>query len=175
MARGVCLCAVFIGLGYLHAETNQFLTSEHIAYLRYEERRDLVDIEGVIVSDVDVRQTLRGNKTSFELKVERLRSNNDWQLKEGKVLVNLFRQENVHYGDRVLITGKLHKPFSSSTIGHFSYEDYLKRNGVYWLLSVRKNADIKVLAVNQGFVIQSAAINSRHNLKNILDSISFKY
>jgi len=160
-----CLYFSFIALGYIYALGVQALPPDHVAHLNYYERREPVSVEGVIVSDVDVRQTLRGTKTSFELNVERL----GWKHKSGKVLVNIFRREDLCYGQRVLVTGKLHKPFAGArSLGHFSYEEYLKRNGVYWILSVKKDAPLQVLAEGQGSLVRAFSLASRRRLTKIL-------
>jgi competence protein ComEC len=156
---------VFVCLGCLHAQAAQILPPDHIAHLRYGERHEPAVVEGVIVSDVDVRQTARLTKTSFELRVEHVNG----RPRTGKALVNIFRREDLCYGQRIMLTGKFHKPFPGSSLGHFSYEDYLKRNGVYWMLSVRKDADLKILAENQGSMFQAAALKSRHRFKQILE------
>jgi competence protein ComEC len=91
------------------------------------------------------------------------------QPRSGKALVNVFRRENLQYGQRILLTGKFHKPFPGSSLGHFSYEDYLKRNGIYWMLSVRKDSSIQVLADGQGSRVQAFSLASRHRFKSILE------
>jgi len=164
-ASVVCLYGMFALVGFIHAQSAQILPAGHVAHLRYDERRDMVLVEGVITSDVDVRTTQRGTKTVFEMDVESISG----RPKSGKVMVNIFRRESLNYGQRIVLSGKLHKPFPGSTSGHFSYEDYLKRNGIYWMLSVRKDAEVQIFADGQGSPFRAFALRSRHQFKGILD------
>ena len=161
--------AVFVVLGFVCISNAQILPSSHVAHLTYQERSALTAVEGVIVSDPDVRQTARGEKTIFELAVKRVENNGVWSYRTGKVLVNIFRKEAFRYGDRIRVKGKMHKPFDGGSLGHFSYDDYLKRNGIYWLLSVKKSSPVEIIAHDQGGRLTASLLNCRHRLQQVLD------
>lgn len=164
----VLLVLIFTGIGFLRAHERP-LPPEHIAHLTYEERSAPIAVEGVIVSDVDTRRTTRGDKTVFELSIEHVAVEDGWSVRRGKVLVNLFRGEDLEYGERIRLTGKLHKPFAYPSRGHFSYEEYLKRNGVEWILSVKKASDVQVLAHGQGSPLWGFLLKCRHRFQQVLN------
>lgn len=92
-------------------------------------------IEGVIVSDPDVRD----DRTQIRVSVERVLAGLYGYPVEGLVLVNAPRLTDVQYGQRVQATGRLTTPAEFDT---FSYRDYLARQGVF---SVMSNAVITPL------------------------------
>jgi competence protein ComEC len=160
---------LFIVLGFVFVSNAQTLPSGHVADLSYEERRGQIAIEGVVVSETIIRQSTHGVKTVFEMSVERVDMRGVWQKRRGKVLVNIFRNQQVQYGDRIRLNGRLHKPFEGSSLGHFSYENFLKRNGIYWIFSVKKSLPVEVLAHGQGWLVQAGMFRIRQSLQKILD------
>ena len=161
--------ALFVLLGVVSVSHARGFPPDDVAHLSYEQRRDITLIEGVVISDPFFRQTARGEKTSFELFVERVDVNANSIHQRGKVLVNVFRREDLRYGDRLRVSGKLHEPFDEGFSGRFSYRDYLKRNGVRWILSVKRSASVEVIARGQGHPIQAKLLDLRRKLQNILE------
>ena len=160
---------LFVVLGVVHVASVRILPSGHVADLSYEQRRAPVMVEGVVVSEAVMRQSAHGVKTAFEVSVERVEINGVWQKRRGKVLVNIFRRQQVQYGDRIRLNGRLHKPFDGSSLGHFSYEDFLKRNGIYWIFSVKKSSPVDVQAHGQGSFVQAFMFRARQRLQKTLD------
>ena len=66
------------------------------------------------------------------------------------------------------MTGKLHRAFEFEGGGHFSYRQYLRRNGIYWVLSVKKDASVEVIKKNQGNPLKAAALKLRGRGMEIL-------
>ena len=165
----------FILLGVIHFRMCKTLPARHISQVAKFYYGAPVLLEGVVVSDVEQRQ--RGNasrreptgrKTTFRLEVKRLKGKKEWQKSRGEVLVNLFRGENISYGDYLAIEGKLHKPFNFSSENKFSYRDYLDRKGIKYILSVKKQGRVEVLAKNRGNPFHRYVIRFKHRLNAIL-------
>lgn len=162
--------ALFMVVGMMCVANIQLLPPTHVAHLTYHQRASLIMMEGTVVSESDIRQTARGEKTVFELEIKRVQIADAWYDRQGKVMVNIFRKEElVEYGDRIRLNGKLHKPFEVPSRGHFSYENYLKRNGIYWVLSVKKSAPVDIVARRQGSVIYGSLLKYRQRLKQVLE------
>lgn len=70
---------------------------------------------------------------------------------EGKLLVKTERYHNWKYGDCLSVEGKMQLP---GEIDDFSYEDYLRRYGIF---SVMYDPKIKALEVTKGEVLNQAA------------------
>ena len=140
----------FIFLGVIHFRTYKTLPAQHISQTAKFYYGAPVLLEGVVVSDVEQRQRGNALKTTFRLEVKRLKGRKEWQKSRGEVLVNLFRGENIFYGDYLAIEGKLHKPFNFSSENKFSYRDYLDRKGIKYILSVKKQGRAEVLGITAG-------------------------
>ncbi|MBI3616782.1 MAG: ComEC family competence protein [Candidatus Omnitrophica bacterium] len=171
----VFLFISFVFLGVVHLRTCKILPSQHISQIARFYYGAPVLLEGVVVSDVEQRQ--RGNasrrepagcKTTFRLEVKRLKGKSGWQKSRGEVLVDLFRGENIFYGDYLAIEGKLHKPFDFFADNKFSYRDYLDRKGIKYILSVKKQGRVEILGKNRAGPFKWYVIRFKHRLNAIL-------
>lgn len=97
-----------------------------IGNLSYYKRSHIKAIEGIVTSDVSHKPFFKTEKTIFTLKVKRVKLFGNFRPAKGKVLVNLFRPENVRYGDLIIVEGKLHRPFTKDEDEAFSYRDRKK-------------------------------------------------
>lgn len=165
----------FVSLGIVHFRTYKIVPDEHISRIAKFYYGTSVLLEGVVVSDIEQRQ--RGNasqrepvgrKTTFRMEVERLKGKTDWQKSRGEVMVNLFRAQDIHYGDYLAIEGRLHKPFNFVSDNRFSYRDYLERKGIKFILSVRKQGRAEVLGKNRGDPFRRYVLGFKHRLNAIL-------
>lgn len=155
-------------LGALCSQSRQFLPKDHIYHVAKYYRRNPVFIEGVIISDVEDRDYFKGKKTTFTLDVRRFKTRWGWKKKSGRVLVNIFRAEDLSCGDYVLMEGKLHKPFEFSKDGTFSYQEFLDRKGIKLILSVKKQGMVAIKESNQGNPVKAFSLRVKHRLKKIL-------
>ncbi|MBF0330428.1 MAG: ComEC/Rec2 family competence protein [Candidatus Omnitrophica bacterium] len=87
-----------------------------------------------------------------------------WQ---GRVQVHLYCGGDVAYGDRLRVTGKIARPYDPAPGGRNSYSAYLKRQGVYAFLHVRKNALREALPVNASPSLEAVALSCREYLQGI--------
>ena len=158
----------FILLGVIHFRMYKTLPAGHISQTAKFYYGAPVLLEGVVVSDVEQRQRGNSHKTTFRLEVKRLKGKKEWQKSRGEVLVNLFRAQDIQYGDYLITEGKLHKPFNFSSENKFSYRDYLDRKGIKYILSVKKQGRVEVLEGNHGNPFHRYVIRFKHRLSVIL-------
>src|SRR3989338_6011549 len=158
----------FILLGVIHFRMYKTLPAGHISQTAKFYYGAPVLLEGVVVSDVEQRRRGNTRKTTFRLEVKRVKGKRGWKKSRGEGLVNLFRGENIFYGDYLAIEGKLHKPFNFSSDNRFSYRDYLDRKGIKYILSVKKQGRVEVLGKNRGSPIHQYVIRCKHRLSAIL-------
>ena len=158
----------FVMLGFIYTKSYGHLSGDDIGRVSWKKSKAVIQIDGVIDSEVETRKLFKGVKTSFELAVDTVHTHNGQQRKSGRVLVNIFHQENLSYGDRLRLTGKLHRPFKSQGREHFSYADYLKRKGIYWIFSVGKSGAIELLENNRGNFILARGMALRGRLMAVL-------
>lgn len=124
-----------------------------------------VTVSGVISSDIQTRPLGRGQKTAFTLDVRQVSDD----AASGKVLVVAFDPVDVRYGDELLVTGKLHRPFEYSSRGRLTYRSYLTQRGIHFMLTVRKGNVLFVRSREKGNFFVSAALHCRQHLNRILD------
>ncbi len=155
--------------GAVFSKGYQALSKDHIYHIARYYGKDPVKVEGIIVTDVEKRHFFKGKKTTFTLKVKRFKTRWGWKKKSGKILVNIFRDEDLAYGDDVLIEGKLHKPFEFSSDGTFSYREYLNRKSIKLILSVKKQGYVKIIRSRRGNFFKAVSLKVRHRLSAVLE------
>lgn len=155
------ICAVFFLSGAL-LKNSQILPRCHIAEF-IPSKGESVFLIGVIESDPIYQDA----KASFILKAEKLEINGTWLKTCGKVLVKVFEKNYYFYGDRLFLKGKLYRPFSFSQSG-FDYKSYLKHQGIYCILSVKKGNIVKQLDRNAGNPLKSFSYRIKHRLKEVI-------
>ncbi len=99
-------------------------------------------LRGIIDSDVTYKKVFHTGRYSFTLKCANIFLHNQWQNTTGKVLVQMYHDADLQYGDYVDLTGKTHRPFEYSDNEHSSYVDYLKRRGIHLILSMKKEGKV---------------------------------
>ncbi|MBP9853393.1 MAG: ComEC family competence protein [Candidatus Omnitrophica bacterium] len=159
---------IFIMVGSVYRRSYETFEPNHISHITYSERKNPVVIEGMVGSDVEPRPFFKKRKTVFTLEIKRIKSKGEWKEKSGLVLVNLFRMENIKYGDYLRLEGKLHKPFNFSSDTNFSYRDYLSRRGITFILSIKKDGRVEILKRHQGNVLADVSFRIKHRLISIL-------
>jgi competence protein ComEC len=120
-----------------------------------------------LVGVIDSDPAYKDKSLSFILKVEKLQINETWVKACGKVLVRSIKKNKFSYGDRLFLEGKLYRPFSFAK-GEFNYRNYLRHQGIYLILSVKKNSIVKQLDKNVGNPLKSFAFRIRHKMRDVI-------
>lgn len=131
----------FALLGAMYLYSFQKLPSNHISYFWREHQSEVFEIQGKVVSEPRRKQTLKGERTSFELALGKIQLPEFSARTQGKVLVQCYRPVAFSYGDVIRFKGKLHRPYSYSS-SKFSYPRYLGRRGIGLVTNIRKTARI---------------------------------
>lgn len=135
----------FLPLGAIYTHSYRTLKSDHIQRTALFYYGETVQVEGAVISDAQKRESFYGKKTTCTLALKRIKGRWGWEEKSGKILVNIFRDADVDYGDRLRLEGKLHRPFEFSSGKRFSYKEYLSRRGILFILSVKKVGTVEKL------------------------------
>lgn len=98
-----------------------------------------------LVGDVIAPPDVRDRATHVRLAVTRVRAENVWRDVTGVALLQVPRETDVRYGDRVQLYGE---PTTPPEFEDFSYKDYLARQGIHSL--VRVYGGVMLLAREQG-------------------------
>ncbi len=140
----------FLFLGWLWSHERWLFADDHIYFYRQKAYEGPITLRGIIDADVRAKPSRYSKRLSFVLNLREIKTANDWQSVSGKVLVNLFQDLPLKYGDEMVLTGKLHYPFEFSQNRKFSYRQYLKRQGIIFVLSVKKDNPVQILGHDKG-------------------------
>jgi competence protein ComEC len=163
-----CLLSAVVCGAAAHAGNYTAFPSDHINHVSYFFCQEPLRVEGVVVSDPEPRPFFKGTKTVFSLEVRRVQSTWGWKIKRGIILVNVFRDERIKYGDYVRLEGKLHRPFNFSDDNRFSYREYLYRKGITFILSVKKQGRVEVLQRGQGHPLKDLSFKFKARFSDVL-------
>ncbi|MDP8266963.1 MAG: ComEC/Rec2 family competence protein [Candidatus Aceula meridiana] len=159
----------FLFLGALLLKNVQILSKQDISKVARFYKGKTAAIEGVVVSDIEERLFYKTKKMSFVFEVNRLKTKWGWRNKKGRILVHVFGERDIAYGDVLRLEGKLYKAFNFKTDNRFSYRDYLERKGIRNILSVKKQGLLEILEQNKGNPLKAFAIHLKNRAKNIFD------
>ncbi len=163
----VLMVATIVFAGWTYARNYQALPSNHITH-SYDEDNPHLLLEGVVVSDAAWQHYMHGRKTVFTLELKARETHGQWQSSAGLVQVHLFREADIQYGERLLLEGRLHPPFMPPTKGRSSYEEYLHRQGIFLILSVRKNGRMEIVSRDQCNMVMQYSLQCKHYFQKIL-------
>lgn len=120
----ILLIALSLGAARYQTSIPDLHDRNFIAF--YNDIEQTMIISGVVVNFPDQRDTY----TNLRIQAERIHSANDVLATpvSGLLLARVEPDENFHYGDRIVLRGRIQTPPSAE---EFSYRDYLARQGIY--------------------------------------------
>ena len=178
-----------LGLGGLHLKNHLLLPGNHIGLLKLQGTKN-IQLGGMIDSDpvyaerkisftLGVRKILLNHKPEGNGAASASRSHKPPRRRRGasrshksiaargKVLVNIFNTGKFTYGDELILEGNLYRPFIFGAGSNFSYRDYLRNQGIYSILSVKKENKIVLAAQGKGDFLKSLSLRMKHRFKDI--------
>jgi competence protein ComEC len=155
-----------VGCFYTHQEITVLKESQD--YLSaYLNQPDIL-WKGTVVSDVRYRKGFRGTQTSFVLALEYFKNADTLIREKTKLLVQIYDDVPIFYGDAVELNGRLASAYNFSIDSNFSYPDYLFTQGVVYILHVKKDfVSVKDRQKENSLIYYS--LKCRENLKTIYD------
>jgi len=167
----LCLAATFMALGYVCFFVQRHLPRDHILYQGRPRFYRNVILEGVVASPIIKRDMFGTQRMSFTLEGRLLEISWIPRRIQGRVLVNIFRPRPfLQYGDYVRLWGKLHPPFNfNNKEGNSSYIDYLKRQGIFLVLDVKKTSAIMIKDHHQASWLIERSLRVRRRLAEVFD------
>ncbi|MCP4650069.1 MAG: ComEC/Rec2 family competence protein [PVC group bacterium] len=157
-------------LGYCHFINAQILPKNHINNLTPYKGK-YVQVKGVVVSEPIQKK----NKGVFVFQCnELIRKDVGAGLTsarvQGKVLVNLYQDSEIIYGQEVVLMGKLYRPFSFPGEDGFNYRAYLKKQRIFSILSVSKKGKIEYTGHNLGNPVKRLAFYIQNKAEGFIDT-----
>lgn len=154
LVAGLCLLCLFGGC--LRFQISLPVVDEH--HLQFYNDKGVITVEGMVYTEPEPRNTVAG----FQFSADKVQINGAYIDTSGKVLVNILRYPEYHYGDVLRITGKLEIPPQSDG---FSYKDYLARQGIYSIINYPK---IEMLDSGKGLKPLAWIYSARNRLSQSL-------
>ncbi len=149
-ASNCCLLMVVMFCGFIYTHSYMFIPSKHISQISPYYRNDPIKIRGRIISDVEYKKLFHGVKTSFVIEIDSVLIKKTWIECEGKLMVNLFREEELSFGDLLILEGKMFVPIEYEPNEIFSYRQYLKRRNITHIFSIKKRGYVERLQKKEG-------------------------
>ncbi len=158
--RRAAVVLLGLALGALRLSAGQIeITPDHVAAYR---NRGTVAIKGVVIAEPDRRTT----DTRLRVRVESLTSTTMAPRDvRGRLLVYVPRYPEIHYGDRIAVTGTLERP---PVYEDFSFEAFLAREGIFALL---RSTDASVIASHQANPILDVLLQAKEYAHRTLLSL----
>ncbi len=89
----------------------------------------------------------------------------------GNVLVRAKGVEGLRYGDVLILSGNLYRPFGGNNAGRMNYRDYLYAQGIRAIMNIKSSTQVVKLNRNRGLKIKRLAFW----LKDSFERIIYKY
>ncbi len=152
---------LFFILGAMLVVNSNTLANNHIVKVPFVFEQEVL-VDGVVIDDPRVTK----KRMSFSLKVDKLYFKQDIPIKvTGNLLVHLYKNANINYGDKLLVKGKLSRAYNFSS--GFDYREYLASKGIYALFFVSRDDLLEKQGNLMLHPVKHAAYKIRNNIKNI--------
>jgi len=159
---GVFIILAVFALGGAVLKNCAFLPKTHISNFAYYQNGKIYNITGVIRSDPEQK----GRNCRFLLETSSIEFDRFKYDSRGKILVNLSYPQELRYGDEIILTGTLRRPYKAA--GELNYRDYLERQGIYCLMSAKL-----VRLKRHAYSLAGAAVFVRNKIDKVIsDNLS---
>ncbi len=153
----LCLSAIFGGAFYFPSS----LPAIDENHLQFYNDRGMVEIRGLVDRDPEI-----GDKTAqLYLSAQEIYLDGEWHKVSGAARLFVPRYPAYHYGDVLLVKGKLETP---PRLGEFDYQAYLAHQGI---CATMLYPDIEILDTGQGFKPLSWIYSVRNRLSHALTEV----
>lgn len=158
-------CLIFL-TGAVSLKNSRFLSKCHISrYTSYKK-----DGPGVITGVIDSRPQVANKKVSFMFKVREIQFN-DFKISScGNTLVYTQEREGLYYGQGLVLSGNLYRPFRGKSCGNNSYGDHLYNNGIFSIMNAKAVREVSALNRSSKMVLKQPVFR----LKDKIEKLVFK-
>jgi len=152
-------------LGIAAAVNARILPKCHISQYLWQGKDSCITVQGFIASQPYVKY----NQTSFVFKTQKIFLGHAVAKSCGNILVKLKAQGDWLYGDRLIITGCIYRPFRLGNLRRGGYREYLARQGTYSLMSPIAIRRFPGSDKKQGCILKRFALNLKLKIEGIFD------
>ncbi len=152
VVAGFCILFLVLGIWRYQNFELEILNNE---LRKYNNQEKTITLIGVINDEPDIRDT----NTKLIVEVNQIQNKNNSYPVKGKILITVNRYPEYQYGNKLKIIGKLENP---PIFEGFNYQDYLKKEGIYSVMSWPK---IEVLGQGSGNPIYKILFSFKNKFK----------
>jgi competence protein ComEC len=154
----------FLLFGICVFKNQQNLAPHHIQkYIGYKGR--FVVVKGNIDNDPLIKNSSYGRRYSFVFNVDEVKLDKIWRKTYGRILVNSFQNQRFYYGQRLILQGKIYKAPKFEISNKFNYREHLKKNGIFGILSIKKDSTPIIVDENSANLIKKFSFSLRGKLR----------
>ncbi len=131
--------------GIFYVQIRGIQPADHITHSSARLKGKVIEVSGTVLDhprDAGSRAKLQ----RFILGLESLSDETACRKVSGKILVRMYAPLDVRRGSRVVLNGKIHAPFEFSLNAKTSYQQYLKRKNIQYVLSVARKNSVGILS-----------------------------
>jgi len=152
----------------------QILPRRHISrYVSYK-NNSLYTVKGVI----DNQPLFKNHRISFILKAKEIQFNSLRYNTCGNILVYvrcrkdlpgaLAQIKDLHYGEELILSGNMYRPFSFGSSNRQSYRDYLYNRAIFSIINVRMAGSVVRLKQDKGLILKQLAFWLKDRIEDII-------
>ncbi len=166
-------CLIFF-FGVALWKNSQILPRCHISRYTSYKNNSLYTIKGV----VDNQPLFKNNTISFILKAKEIQFDNLRYNTCGNILVYVrcrrdlsctcARVKDLHYGEELILSGNLYRPFRLASSNRQSYRDYLYNQAIFSVMKVRMTGSVVRLKQNRGLILKRLAFWLKDRMEDII-------
>jgi predicted membrane metal-binding protein len=156
-------CLVFLSAIAL-LKNSQKLPKCHISRYTSYKNNYLYTIKGFI----DNQPLFKNNRTSFIFRTQEIQFANLKYNTCGNILVRIKDKRNLDYGESLILSGNLYRPFGFSSPNRQNYRDYLYNQRIFSVMSVKAAGSAVRLNENKGLVFKRAAFWLRARIEGMI-------
>jgi competence protein ComEC len=167
---GICIFLLVFVLGAVWLRGTQMHPRHHLS------RQHIVThgLVYIVKGFVDDEPVTTAEKTTFGFRTEQINDGTFSRTCSGRILVCIHGGKNLVYGQALLLKGTFYSPFGASRFKGTGYGNYLRRQGIWYIMKVRSEADLLRLAGNRGNGIKKCALRLKQQmLQLIFKKVSF--
>lgn len=164
-------CSIFFFAASL-GKNSQIFPSCHISrYISYK-NVPLYTIKGV----VDSQPLFKNNRASFIFKAKEIQFANSSFNTCGNILVYVRYKrgltgaliQSLHYGEELILSGNLHRPFRFISPNRQNYRDYLYNQAIFSIMNVQAASLVVRLNQNKGWIFKQLALRIKEKMEEIV-------
>jgi len=146
----------------------------HIFRYHSYKNRPIYTVTGI----VDSQPTFKNNTISFVLKAKEIKFNDASYNTCGNMLLYLRcdkdlpfileRFQDLQYGEALILSGSISRPFKFGAGSGRSYRNYLYSQGIFSVMNVRMPGSAARLRKNRGFILKRVSFWLKERMENII-------